>query len=138
MLAEGIGEILTELEPFINVHIVLIKPKVSVSTTWVFKNLGLDTISVRPDTNLMIEAISQKDIKMVAENMRNVLESVTVPKYHIVQQAKERLVELGAMGSMMSGSGPTVFGIFTDIEAAKKAYLAASDKRWDCFLTYTI
>jgi 4-diphosphocytidyl-2-C-methyl-D-erythritol kinase len=137
MLAEGIGEILTELESFKDVNIVLIKPKIGVSTAWVYKNLNLDLISARPDTNLLIKAISCKDIKAVSGNMKNVLETVTIPKYQIVAQAKNRLMELGALGSMMSGSGPSVFGIFPDRETAQKACGEAKDNKWDCILTWT-
>lgn len=137
MLAEGIGEILTELEPFTDVDIVLIKPKIGVSTAWVFGNLDLNKVIARPDTDMLIKAIGCKDRGAVAINMQNVLESVTIPKYQIVMQAKEKLVELGALGSMMSGSGTSVFGIFADRKTAEKAYMSAGDGKWECFLTHT-
>ncbi len=139
-LAEGIGERLTALPDFSGVDIVLVKPGVRVSTAWVYGNLAISEIkeSDRPDTQLLLQALEQRDIKTVATGMKNVLESVTIPKYGIVREAKERLLELGALGSMMSGSGPTVFGIFPDSCAAATAYgKLAADNRWQCFCTKT-
>ena len=137
MLAEGIGEKLTALAGFSGVNLVLLKPKIGVSTAWVYKNLDIGKIVDRPDTEMLIDALAGGDINKVAVNMRNVLEGVTIPKYKVVQEAKERLMMLGASGSMMSGSGPAVFGIFPDRHTAKKAYDAAKDSRWDRFLTFT-
>ena len=139
-LAEGIGEKLTVLPDFSDVDIVLVKPKVGVSTAWVYGNLNISEISAmdRPDTDLLGQAFVQRDIKTIAENMKNVLEKVTIPKYGIVQEAKDRLLEVGALGCMMSGSGPAVFGIFPDSTAAAKAYgILATDRRWQCFCTKT-
>ncbi len=138
MLAEGIGELLTPLRPFTGISLVVIKPEIGVSTAWAFKNLDLGRPVDRPDTKLLTEAVEKGDAGAVAANMKNVLESVTIPRYGIVREAKERLMELGALGSMMSGSGPSVFGIFGDRDRAYAAYKAASgDKRWNCVLTCT-
>ncbi len=137
MLAEGIGEKLTALPGFSGVNLVLLKPKIGVSTAWVYKNLDIGKIVDRPDTEMLIDALAGGDISKAAVNMRNVLEGVTIPKYTVVQEAKDRLMALGASGSMMSGSGPAVFGIFTDRQRAKKAYDASKDSRWDRFLTFT-
>jgi 4-diphosphocytidyl-2-C-methyl-D-erythritol kinase len=139
MLAEGIGEKLTSLKPFRNIGLILLKPKIGVSTGWVYGNLNLQTVKAHPDTGLLLEAIKNKDVTMLAQNMKNVLEEVTIPRYEIVQAAKDRLMELGAAGAMMSGSGPSVFGIFT--EGGVKAgdvYDKARDKRWESFITRTI
>lgn len=138
MLAEGIGELLTPLPPFKGVDLVILKPKIGVSTAWVYQNLDLGKPPDRPDTGLLTAAVGNGDIRTVAANMKNVLESVTIPRYGVVDEAKKRLVELGALGSMMSGSGPSVFGIFEDRDRAAAAARAASgDKRWDCCATYT-
>ncbi|TYQ14809.1 UNVERIFIED_CONTAM: 4-diphosphocytidyl-2-C-methyl-D-erythritol kinase [Acetivibrio alkalicellulosi] len=137
MLAQGIGEVLSPIKPFSNVHIVLVKPKISVSTAWVYSNLELKKIIKRPDTNLLIEAIGNKDKKYIAENMVNVLETVTIEKYGIIEEIKKELVELGALGSMMSGSGPTVFGIFENYKKAHNAYNAIKGGKWECFITET-
>lgn len=136
-LAEGIGEKLTALADFKGVDLVLLKPKIGVSTAWVYKNLDVGKIDNRPDTEMLINALSGGDIETVAANMKNVLEGVTIPKYKTVREAKDRLLELGAAGSMMSGSGPTVFGIFSDRQKAEKAYEGAKDSRWDRFLSST-
>lgn len=139
-LAEGIGEKLTVLEDFTGVDIVLVKPNVGVSTAWVYQNLRLQEIrrDDRPDTRLLIQAIMKRDIKGVSHNMRNVLEKVAIPRYGIIREAKDRLVELGALGSMMSGSGPAVFGIFSDGGAAAAACDSLTkDGRWQCFCVKT-
>lgn len=139
-LAEGVGECLTPLPEFKGVDIILVKPKIGVSTAWVFNNLKVQDIKEidRPDTALLLKALEKKDHKLLAEKMKNVLELVTIPKYKIVQEAKGQLLELGALGSMMSGSGPTVFGIFPDGRTAAKAREAlSSDGRWQCYLTRT-
>jgi 4-diphosphocytidyl-2-C-methyl-D-erythritol kinase len=83
MLAEGVGDKLTPLQPFDGVDIVLVKPRVSVSTAWVYKNLSLDTIALRPDTDKLVKAVEQKDISTVAADMKNVLESVTLQKHRV-------------------------------------------------------
>jgi 4-diphosphocytidyl-2-C-methyl-D-erythritol kinase len=138
MLAEGIGEILTPVRPLSGVNIILIKPKIGVSTAWVYKNLNLDKINVRPDTGLLLNAIETRDLDKLGRNMVNVLETVTIEKFSIINEAKKKLVELGAIGSMMSGSGPSVFGIFRDRISAEQAYNAVKSKKWECFLTETI
>ena len=137
MLAEGIGDKLTALAPFKGIDLVLLKPRVGVSTAWVYKNLDIGKIVCRPDTEMLVGAIAAGQVNRLAANMVNVLENVTIPAYGIVQEAKDRLRELGAAGSMMSGSGPSVFGIFEGRELAEKAYEAARDTRWDSFLTCT-
>lgn len=137
MLAEGIGEILTELGPFSDVDIVLVKPKLGVSTAWVFKNLVLENIEERPDFSLLINSIENKDAYAVGNNMKNVLETVTVPKHGIINEIKSALKQHGACGSMMSGSGPTVFGIFPDRSSAQHAFNCLKSVKWDCFLTKT-
>lgn len=138
-LAEGIGEILTRIPLFNEVDIVILRPKIGVSTPWVFKNLKLDRISERPDTDLLISSIRDRNITRMAENMVNVLETVTIPEYPVVDAAKKRLLELGAAGSIMSGSGPSVFGIFSDRDkAAYAAERLLADPEWDSFLVQTI
>ncbi|NLI56940.1 MAG: 4-(cytidine 5'-diphospho)-2-C-methyl-D-erythritol kinase [Clostridium sp.] len=138
MLSEGIGEILTPIESFNNVNIVAVKPKVSVSTVWVYKNLNLSDILERPNIPLILEAIKRKDIEYVAKNMKNVLETVTIKKYGVIEEIKQKLIELGALGSMMSGSGPTVFGIFESREKARFAYEKIKNNKWECFMAETL
>lgn len=139
MLSEGIGEILTTISQLPRIPVVLVKPKIGVSTAWVYKNLNLDKINVRPETELLIKAIDNKDIKYLASNMVNVLESVTIPKYPIIDEIKRKMVKSKTLGSMMSGSGPTVFGIYEDDKSAEDAWnLLKTDNRWESILTYTI
>lgn len=137
MLSEGIGEILSPLGGLGGVPIVLVKPRISVSTAWVYKSLELDKVAVRPDTELLARAVGERRIDELARNMRNVLESVTVEKYPVIRDIKEKLVRFGAAGSMMSGSGPTVFGIFKDRKVAEAAYGKLKNGRWECYLTET-
>ncbi len=140
-LAEGIGEILTDLPAFTGVDTVLIKPNIGVSTPWVFKNLSLSDIKDedRPDTDLLIDALQRRDIRAVAGNMKNVLELVTIGRHEVVGQAKKCMAQSGAAGSMMSGSGPTVFGLFMDTAAAQAAHDTLSfHSDWRCIITRTI
>ena len=122
MLAEGIGEILTPLTPLSGVPLVLIKPNISISTAYVYQNLNLNGLDYHPDNKAMISYIANKDIKKIADSLSNVLETVTVPKNPIIDELKHYLTENGAIGSLMSGSGPTTFGIFENVEIAKEAY----------------
>ncbi len=122
VLAEGIGEELTPLPSMPYTHVVLVKPPISVSTAIVYKNLDINTISQRPDTEAVIQAIKDKDVHTIARNMVNVLEGVTIPMYPIIEDFKQDLMRHGAIGAMMSGSGSTVFGLF---ESKEKAYAAA-------------
>lgn len=135
MLAEGIGEILTELPQLEETPILLVKPKIGVSTAWVYKNLNLEDIKVRPDTALLTEALRTGDNHALCHSMINVLETVTIPRYTVIKRIKDRLTELGASGSMMSGSGPSVFGIFKDGQSAQKAYNEIKKSNWECYLT---
>ena len=140
MLAEGIGEHLTPLRDFSGVDIVLVRPNIGISTKWVYENLKAAQISQsdRPDTEALIRFLDAGDIASVAANMKNVLELVTIPHYAIIQEAKDSLLRAGAVGSVMSGSGPTVFGIFTEKSAASKALnRLESETRWQCFQTKT-
>lgn len=120
-LAEGIGEILTPLPPMPNCYVLVAKPKINVSTATVFKSLNIDKIETHPDNNKIINAIKQGDIHTVAHNMCNVLETVTQKKYPVIGTIKEVMLKHGAEGALMSGSGPTVFGIYHSKDEAYKA-----------------
>lgn len=120
-LAEGIGEKLTKLPEFPECHLVLAKPNINVSTPWVYNHLNVQQISRHPKTDQMIKAIENKDLFNVTSELCNVLEEVTIKQYPIIQDIKDKLIDKGAIGSLMSGSGPTVFGIFDDEQKAKKA-----------------
>ena len=121
-LAEGIGEQLTKLSPVPQCKVLIAKPPISVSTKFVYENLKLDENTVHPDINLLIQDIETKNLADMAAHMGNVLESVTIPNYPVIAQIKEQMIKDGALNAMMSGSGPTVFGIFDDKEKAEVAY----------------
>ncbi|WP_099469282.1 4-(cytidine 5'-diphospho)-2-C-methyl-D-erythritol kinase [Konateibacter massiliensis] len=121
-LAEGIGEELTPLKPFPKCHILIAKPGISVSTKFVYGNLKADEIKVHPDIDGMVQAIEENDLNGVLERMGNVLEDVTITEYPIIEEIKQFMRDNGALNAMMSGSGPTVFGIFNDYKKARKAY----------------
>ncbi|WP_425446257.1 4-(cytidine 5'-diphospho)-2-C-methyl-D-erythritol kinase [Dethiothermospora halolimnae] len=114
-LAKGIGEELTKLNSFSNKLILLANPNIEVSTAYVYNNLNIEKIKEHPNTKEIIEGVNKGNIEKVLNNMVNVLETVTINKYPIIQKVKEAMIKNGALGSLMSGSGPTVFGIFDDI-----------------------
>lgn len=122
MLAEGIGEILTPLTPLTGIPVLLIKPNISISTPYVYKHLKLNELDYHPDNKAVISYIKDNNIKKIAASLSNVLETVTIPENPIIAELKHYLTENGAIGSLMSGSGPTTFGIFENMETAKKAY----------------
>ena len=123
-LAEGIGEKLTQLPPMVKCPVLIAKPQISVSTKWVYQNLVLDENMVHPDIDGMVAAIRSKNLTGVAERMGNVLETVTIPQHPEIEQIKDLMKRENAINAMMSGSGPTVFGLFADEKTAKKAYEA--------------
>ncbi|MCD7750374.1 MAG: 4-(cytidine 5'-diphospho)-2-C-methyl-D-erythritol kinase [Lachnospiraceae bacterium] len=120
-LAEGIGEILSPLPAPPAAHLVIAKPDIDVSTAFVYRNLHLETVMLHPDIDGMIAALDRQDLKGIADRLGNVLETVTVPAYPVIAQIKEKMVSHGAQGALMSGSGPTVFGIFEHSEEAQSA-----------------
>ena len=123
-LAEGIGEKLTALPPMVKCPVLIAKPQISVSTKFVYENLRLDENTVHPDIDRLVEDIRQKNLAAVTADMGNVLETVTIPNYPVIAEIKEHMMVHGAAGAMMSGSGPTVFGIFDSPVAAKQAMKA--------------
>ena len=121
-LAEGIGEKLTQLPPMVKCLVLIAKPQISVSTKFVYENLKLNEETEHPDIDQLVTDIKNKDLHAVAGHMGNVLETVTIPEYPIIARIKAQMMKSGAVNSMMSGSGPTVFGLFEDEKTAKKAY----------------
>lgn len=121
-LAEGIGEKLTALPPAPPCHILIAKPPVSVSTKYVYEHLDAVKDIRHPDIDGMTAAIMAHDLDGILERMGNVLERVTVPAYPVIESVKSQMRVLGADNCLMSGSGPTVFGIFRDRQKAEAAY----------------
>lgn len=120
-LSEGIGEVLTKLPDAPDCYVVIAKPGIGVSTKYVYENLHIENVSKHPDIDGMIEAIEAGDIDGVAAKMENVLETVTVKRYPEIEIMKKCLLDNGAENALMSGSGPTVFGIFKEEKLAKHA-----------------
>jgi len=121
-LCEGIGEILTPVNPMKNVYVVIVKPEFSVSTIWVYKNLKLNENSLHPDTDKLITLFEKEEYEDFKLYSGNTLEAVTIKEYPEINEYKKKLYSFGAFYSMMTGSGPTVFGLFNEKEDAEKAF----------------
>lgn len=121
VLAEGIGEVLTPLTPMPKCFVLVAKPSISVSTKIVYEKLDAHDIAEHPNIDGIIEGLDQGDLSKIAASMGNVLERVTIEDYPIIEEIKNVMKEEGALNAMMSGSGPTVFGIFDDKAMAKQA-----------------
>ena len=136
-LAEGIGEELTALPDAPQCYVLIGKPPISVSTQFVYGNLKVDEISNHPDMDTLISAIKDNDFYKMANNLGNVLEEVTIPHHPVIAQIKQEMLDNGAVGALMSGSGPTVFGLFDDKEKAIAArdFLRESRLARQVFLT---
>ncbi len=122
MLSQGIGDILSSLPALGQIWLVLINPGISVSTAYVYKQLELDKFPCHPGTDKMIKAIQDNNIQHIASCLFNVMETVTIKEYPVLDEIKKYLSDNGAEGALMSGSGPTIFGIFENEDKAKAAY----------------
>lgn len=120
-LSEGIGEVLTKLPDAPDCYVVIAKPEIGVSTKYVYENLHIETVEKHPDIDGMIDAIKKGSLDGVAKKMENVLETVTIKRYPEIETMKKCLLKNGAESALMSGSGPTVFGIFKEENIAKQA-----------------
>ncbi len=129
VLAEGIGEILTPLSPMPKCYVLIAKPGISVSTKIVYEKFDALTKVDHPDIDGLIRGLDEADIQKVADNMGNVLEGVTIGDYPVIEKIKGVMKQEGALNAMMSGSGPTVFGIFSERKYAKQAYNVIREKR---------
>ena len=139
MLSTGRGEVLTRLSNLPETWVVLAKPRISVSTAWAYQNYDEQGAEQHPDNARIQQEIARGDRKAVAKLLCNVLESVTIKRYDVISRYKTMMLEQGAMASMMSGSGPTVFGLVGSRAQANKIadHLRASTKA-DVFITRTI
>ena len=121
-LSQGIGEILRPLPAPPRAHLVIAKPDLMISTKYVYENLHANSLKVHPNIDGMIEALSNQDLTKMCSLMGNVLETVTEKENPIITQIKDLMKEQGATGDLMSGSGPTVFSIFTEEEKARSCF----------------
>ena len=137
-LAQGRGDLLTQLTPIPPCHIVICKPPFAFSTPELFKRVRCEKIRARPDTDGIIEALEHGDLSGVARRMYNVFEDILPRGERDISAIKHTLLNFDALGAVMTGAGSAVFGIFDDAAHARRAYdnLRASYK--DCFLTETI
>lgn len=120
-LAEGIGEKLTPLPDMMDCSVLIAKPPIGVSTKYVYEHLDAQKNPPHPDIDAMMEDIRRQDLHSLGSHMGNILECVTVEKYPVIEQIKCEMMEHGAVISMMSGSGPTVFGFFDNEDAIQTA-----------------
>jgi len=133
--ATGIGEKLRPIKGLDTGWIVLCKPNISVSTKEVYQALNYPLILSRPDVDAMERALENKDLAKVSKYLGNVLEQVTLERYSSVREIKEKLIQSEALGVLMSGSGPTVFGIFKDYDSGNKVYKKLSNIYSETYLT---
>ena len=119
-LAEGIGEELTPLPAMPHCSLVIAKPKIHVSTKFVYGNLKVGELTEHPDIDGQVQALRENNLEQLVTRMGNVLETVTIPAYPVIDEIKHTMMKYGAMGAMMSGSGPTVFGIFEKEDKAQE------------------
>jgi len=120
-LAEGIGEKLTPLPAPPPATLLIVKPPIMVSTKWVYENLQADKLERHPDIDGMTEALRQGDFKGITDRMENVMETVTEQAHPVITDIKKMMRGSGAMNAVMSGSGPSIFGVFLEEEAARAA-----------------
>lgn len=127
-ISEGIGEVLTPISSCPDCHVVIAKPPVGVSTKYVYQNLKIDEIS-HPNIDAIIDGINNGSLKNISDNLGNVLESVTIPLHPVISDIKDMMNGCGAVGSLMSGSGPTVFGLFDNEAKAKECVEVIRDSK---------
>ena len=138
MLATGRGEVLTRLADMPETWVVLAKPRISVSTAWAYQNYDEQGAERHPDNEAIKKAIARGNRKAVAGLLCNVLESVTIKKYDVIADYKQMMLDKGAMASMMSGSGPTVFGLARNREQGEAiANVLRQNTNADVFVTRT-
>ncbi|MCL2569232.1 MAG: 4-(cytidine 5'-diphospho)-2-C-methyl-D-erythritol kinase [Oscillospiraceae bacterium] len=135
VLAEGRGEILTSLDPLPGCHIVICKPNFSISTPSLFQRIDCGKIRHRPDTAGICEALRAGALDQVAVRLYNVFEDVLDGRAKEIMAIKRALIDAGALGAAMSGTGPSVFGLFDDEALAREAHLRLSKSYRETFLT---
>ena len=137
-MCSGIGEVIIPVKSFKQHIIVLVKPSFGVSTKEVYSNLDINKIKKHPNTQLLLEAIESGNVELLGANMKNVLENVTLRRHKVIIQLKDNMLHHGALGSLMSGSGPSVFGIFEDMLKAQRCFEDLKKSFEEVFITRTI
>ena len=136
--AKGIGEKLTKLKSFSNKMVLLANVGIPISTAYVYGNLSLSTINTRIDIGKMVQYIEQDNLPKLAKSMANVMEQVVIKEYPIIDEIKKDMIKCGALGSIMSGSGPTVFGLFDDEDKLYKCKNKLEKRIEKVFIAKTI
>lgn len=134
MKASGIGEVLVPAPPMPKCYVLLVKPPINISTAAIYEEIDSAQVSVRPDTEAMMGALASKNIRAVADNLCNVMENVTAKQCPVIGGIKTKMMMNGALGALMSGSGPSVFGIFDDYGKAKRSHDSFARQYKDTFL----
>jgi 4-diphosphocytidyl-2-C-methyl-D-erythritol kinase len=127
ILCEGIGEVLTPLPAFADQLVILVKPGFGLATPWVFKQLDLAHLAPRPRQKEVCDALAHLDLAALAQATANVLESVSIKAHPLLAEIKQALLAAGASLAMMSGSGPTIFGLFASEDLQKSALARLPD-----------
>lgn len=133
-LAEGIGEKLSPMPPLAKCPILLVKPPINISTAAIYEAIDSAEINFHPDNNAMSSALHDGDICRVSRLLSNVMGTVTENMHPVIRGIKEKMIKNGALGAEMSGSGPTVFGIFPDFETAKASHDSFAYQFKDVFI----
>ena len=138
MLAEGIGEVLSPLPSMPRCTVLICKPPVGVPTPEVYRAIDAAPIGEHPDTQAMIDALRDRDLHRIGSLLCNVMEPVTAGRYPVITEIRETMLQNGALGARMSGSGSAVFGLYENPEDAEKAYRILSGRFEEVFLTETV
>ena len=136
-LARGIGDDLMPLPPADGIWMVLVTPDFHVYTPQIYKCLDISEITVRPSIQSMVMNLAKRDLQGIARCMQNVLEQVTLSIYPEIDHIKEDIMNQGALGCCMSGSGPTAYGIFPDKKSAQRGYGVLKERYSQCFVVET-
>ncbi len=134
-LAKGRGEILSTLPDIPEIWLILAKPPIEVSTAEIYQNYDSEKVDRRPKTKAMMAAIQTGNVNAIIKNLENVLESVTLRRYPVVLQLKQVMEKCGVCRALMSGSGPTVFGIADSRAEAERIAIRLRNKLPDTFIT---
>ncbi|MDP4143471.1 MAG: 4-(cytidine 5'-diphospho)-2-C-methyl-D-erythritol kinase [Bacillota bacterium] len=137
-LCKGIGEEVAPLKAFKNHILILVKPNFGVSTKEVYKSIDISKIHRHPNTKGLIQAIDNNNLSYIGQNMKNVLENVTLRRHNLIKNIKSEMLKMGALGSMMSGSGPTVFAFFDDMLKAQRCFERFRQEYKETYITRTI
>ena len=139
-LVEGIGDKIKRIKKSFSINIVLINPGFRISTKWAYSAFDRQKPKIKTNANIndLVRAIEKKDIKEIANNLHNDFEPIVVKKYKMINEIKNNLLRNDALNALVSGSGPTVFGIFNSIYEAREAFFKIQYDYPFVFLTKTI